>query len=248
MTSHIHRSHYDFDHIVCDRGYFDKEDFIRNRSATVDTPDEELHKYSVIDSSQLYFTDHHEHQFTLPPDPIQWLNNHIFKPGYLASIQEAKLKELKESPERLAELEADLKTLSDEIGTDYELHLKPDLFPEELWKFVRKRQRPLIKERFARYTTPNILEELVSDLLNKLKVKNNGSNTDKYLRAQALANLHAYRYIDPDHPPCVPGYKIPLKLTDNTPVHSKPRKISQIESAFLHWIHAQLTNVPLQSV
>ena len=97
----------------------------------------------------------------------------------------------------------------------------------------RKNQRLLVKERFAQYTTPNILQELVSELLNKLKVKNNGSLTDKYLRAQAYANLHAYGYIDPDHPPCVPGYKMLLKLTDNTPVHIKHQKISQIESAFL---------------
>ena len=130
----IDPSHYDFDHIVSDRGYYDKDDFIQTRSANVNTLDEEFNKYSVIDSSQLYFTDHHEHQFTLPPDPIQrrseaisktatpkmspnqiisgeqieWLNDHIFKPGYLAFIQPAELKELEESPERLAELKADL--------------------------------------------------------------------------------------------------------------------------------------------
>ena len=69
---------------------------------------------------------------------IEWMNDHFFKPGYLASIQAVELKELKESPERLVELEADLQTLSDEIGADYELHLKPELFPEELWKFVCK--------------------------------------------------------------------------------------------------------------
>ena len=90
---------------------------------------------------------------------------------------------------------------------------------------------PLVKEHFSLYTMPNILEELVSDLLNKLKVKNNGSLTDKYLRAQALANLRTYGYIE--HPPCVSGYKIPLKLTDSIPGHSKPQKLSQIESAFL---------------
>ena len=62
-------------------------------------------------------------------------NEHIFIPGNLASIQAAKMKELEDSPERLAQLESDLKTLADEIGTDYELHLKPALFPEDLWKY-----------------------------------------------------------------------------------------------------------------
>ena len=120
----IDPSHYNFDHIVCDRGYYDKDDFIQIRSANVNTQEEELNKYSVIDSSQLCFIDCHEHQFTLPPDPVQcrseaiskaaapktspnqisdvqieWLNDHIFKPGYLASIQEAEMKELEESPE-----------------------------------------------------------------------------------------------------------------------------------------------------
>ena len=130
---------------------------MNSRTQTVDrnTQDEEINKYSVIDSSQLSFTDNHENKFTLPPDPIRCrselisqgarpktyyifdeqierLNDHIFKSCYLASIQAAELKELEESLERQAELEADLNTLTDEIGSDYELHLKPGLFPEEL--------------------------------------------------------------------------------------------------------------------
>ena len=53
----------------------------------------------------------------------------------------AEMKEQEESPAaELAELKAIFKTLSDEIGTKHELHLKPQLFPEELWKFVRKDQ------------------------------------------------------------------------------------------------------------
>ena len=71
----------------------------------------------------------------IPDEQIEWSNDYIFKPGYLASIQAAELKELEESPERLAELETDLKTFSDKIDTNYELHVKPELFPEELWKF-----------------------------------------------------------------------------------------------------------------
>ena len=120
----IDPSQYDFNHIICNRGYYDKDQFIHARSANVSTQDEELNNYSVIDISQLYFTDHHEYKFTVPPDPIQcrsevifkaaspskspnqiisdeqteWLNDHIFKPVYLASIQAAELKELDESP------------------------------------------------------------------------------------------------------------------------------------------------------
>ena len=57
-------------------------------------------------------------------------------------IQAAELKEIDESPEQLFELEADLEYLSDEIDNNYELHLKPELLPQKLWKFIRKEQRP----------------------------------------------------------------------------------------------------------
>ena len=110
--------------------------------------------------------------FTLPPDPISCrsqinttlanndkpiskqsisdeqiarLNEHIFIPCYLASIQAAEMKEIEDLPERLAQLERDLKTIADEIRIDYELHLKPALFPEDLWKYVRSSQRTLVQ-------------------------------------------------------------------------------------------------------
>ena len=72
-------NHFNFDHIICDRGYFDKDDFIQTHANGKNTQTDELNQYSVIDSSQLYFTDHNDHQFTLPPDHIQCRSEFVSK-------------------------------------------------------------------------------------------------------------------------------------------------------------------------
>ena len=146
---------FDFEHT-----FYDKRPFDFQKEHSKDNPSEtDTEPGTVIDANSLYYTDYNKWNFTLPPDPIScrslintthadtdettskqtisdeqiaWLNEHIFTPGYLTSIQAAEMKELDESPERLAQLENDLKKLSDEIGTDYEWHLKPTLFPEDL--------------------------------------------------------------------------------------------------------------------
>ena len=57
-----------------------------------------------------------------------------------------------------------------------------------------------MQARFDRYHKVVILDELLTEIIEKLKVDNVGSETEKYLRAQALANLQAYGFIDPNLP------------------------------------------------
>ena len=54
-----------------------------------------------------------------------------------------------------------------------------------------------------------------------------------FLRAQALANLDAIFFTDPDNLGLVKDELFERELNDNTPVYCRPRRFSMLQQAFL---------------
>ena len=184
---------------------------------------------------------------------IDWMNQFMFEPGRLAEIQKEERERLDNDPIMKKELEEDIAELEDECTkADVEekensYQWKPESFPEEYWHYVRREQRPRVRVIFEKFELPDVLAELISDIKEKLNIGGKDPRIEKFLRAQVLANLDCYGYPDPEKPPTVPGYSMPLKLTDNIPVHSKPQKFSTLESAFLQArIHEFIKNGKLR--
>jgi len=169
-------------------------------------------------------------------EAVLWMNEYMHLPGRLHALQQEENANIERDPDRRKELEEDLKALKDEdelLGGDKLNHLRPDEFSEELWPYVHIRQKPSVKSRFESFISKEVLNILITDITTKLDICDKDKEIEKYLRAQALANLDCYGYPDPDNPPTIPGYMMPLKLEDNIPIFSGPQKLTLLETAFL---------------
>ena len=116
---------------------------------------------------------------------------------------------------------------------------KPLLFPDELWKYVRDELRPRVQSHWDRFP-PERLAVILEDM-KMLDVCPERPNQAKYVRAQALAHLHAYYHVDENDPPLMRGVSASIELTDNTPAVSRFRQnFSFLQMAFLNVKQAEL--------
>ena len=174
------------------------------------------------------------HNPMIDEEAIKWINDFMYEPGRLAELQKEEMEWVKQDPDRMQELQEDLEALrmeQEEYGPQWEL--KPKEFPDELWRYVRPQQKEICISRFDLFADKTVLQALIEDINNKLNINKQNEEVEKFLKAQAIANLDCYGYPDPDKPPTIPGYSMPLKLKDNVPVYTGPQRYAIIESAFL---------------
>ena len=159
-------------------------------------------------------------------DKFDWLYTEVLK-----EVQQNEQAVGATVSERDTELDEDTARILQEQCTQELADARPPEFPPELWKYVCDQQKPLIKDRFAKYPDAN-RAKLVKDIVENLDIYALPVATDLF-RAQALANLDAFGHPNPDNPPTIPGYEYKIELTDPNPVYHKPQRFNQTETAFL---------------
>jgi hypothetical protein len=128
--------------------------------------------------------------------------------------------------------------------------VRPELFPEELWKLVDPREKGFVEGRFKKFVSQEYLLECVTKIINDLDIcksdiksklpwldkfdDNNGEEWESQIfRAQALANIDVYFFADPDNQDFAKGIQAPIHTVDDKPFKCKPRKLSVVQQAFL---------------
>ena len=179
----------------------------------------------------------------IPSDKIAALNDTIYSYERLTQLQAIEQQTRTSSPERQAELEAELKDIVDNMCKLEGAILRPDDFPEELWIYVLDDQKPLVAARFALFS-PERRADLIKELLTDLDISTKqGVKLERFMRAQAIANLDTFGYPDPYSPPTIPGYTFRIETTHDKPIYKNPTRFTQQESAFLDARIYELVNL-----
>ena len=124
--------------------------------------------------------------------------------------------------------------------------LRPEEFPEELWKYVFDSQKVLVHDRWKVFkekcSPPERLQEVIQQIMKiDISVENSSRIAEEpYFRAQCMANLHIYAHPDPRDPPSVKGREYEINLSDTSPCTAAMRKTSLLEKAYLYWRTKQL--------
>ena len=179
----------------------------------------------------------------IPSEKIAALNDTIYSYERLKHLQEIEQRARTTDPARQAELEAELKDIVDNMCKLEGIILRPDDFPEELWPYVLDDQKPLVAARFALFP-PARRADLIKELLEELDISTKqGVKLERFMRAQALANLDTFGYPDPYSPPTIPGYTFRIETTHDKPIYKNPTRFTQQESAFLDARIYELVNL-----
>jgi transposase InsO family protein len=166
-------------------------------------------------------------------DAFDWLYTE-----YLRTVQKIEMASELAIEEKQKELEEDLDRLWKYQCSKELEELRPEDFPKELWKYVMDLQKPLVKDRFAKFPDP-IRTQLISDIMEKLDIYDI-KDAKEFFRAQALANIDVMGHPDPSNPPTIPGYDFTIDVNTKEPVYLKPQKFNQTETAFLEARIAEL--------
>jgi DNA-binding MarR family transcriptional regulator len=153
---------------------------------------------------------------------------------------QARLAEL-EQQEASAELQATHTYLAALRATHYCQplpELRPLLFPEHLWEYVLDTLKPTVGPAWKAWiaaAVPGRLEEVMGEIAGIDISKENAARELEapYLRAQCYAHLGVYGHPDPNNAPTIKGYSYDIELNDKTPVRSKMRRVSNLESCYL---------------
>ena len=126
---------------------------------------------------------------------------------------------------------------------------RPVEFPEELWEYVRPDQRPLVWERYSRFTDGEYLAECLTDIMTKLDIQpreefytpswftpqeGQPALQEHFVRAQALANPHIYFHPRPGEIAMAKDVVAEVVTTNDKPFKCRPRKYAVVQQAFLH--------------
>ena len=179
----------------------------------------------------------------IPSEKIAELNDTIYSYERLKQLQEIEQRSRTTDPARQAELEAELKDIVDNMCKLEGTILRPDDFPEELWPYVLDDQKPLVAARFALFPAAR-RADLIKELLEDLDISTKqGVKLERFMRAQAIANLDTFGYPDPYSPPTIPGYTFRIETTHDQPIYKNPTRFNQQEAAFLDARIYELVNL-----
>jgi len=179
----------------------------------------------------------------IPSDKIAALNDTIYCYEKLKHLQEIEQRTRTTSIARQAEVEAELKDIVDNMCKLEGRILRPDDFPEDLWSYVLDDQKPLVADRFALFPAAR-RAELINELLKDLDISTKqGVKLERFMRAQAIANLDTFGYPDPYSPPTIPGYTFRIETTHDQPIYKNPTRFNQQEAAFLDARIYELVNL-----
>ena len=97
-----------------------------------------------------------------------------------------------------------------------QVHLKPELFPIELWKYVQDDDKPRVKMKWNSFK-PERLRELIDQVMNLEIDKSTPGRAleEPIVRAQCLAWLDRYGHPDPHNPPRIEGHECRIELLDH---------------------------------
>ena len=131
----------------------------------------------------------------VPLPRIAELNEILYNVPKLRQLQEQEQATATSDPQRAIELEAELADIRATLCTGTSTATKPDDFPEELWKYVLDSQKPLVAARFALFPT-DVRQDLLKEITEKLDISTTfGNELERFMRAQALANLELFQII-----------------------------------------------------
>ena len=189
----------------------------------------------------------HETEFLdpnfVPMESIAELNENIYNSERLKSLQVREQKEILSDPARKEELLAELVEMKEKYCKVLSEDLRPPDFKEELWPYVFDSQKKGVAARFALFPAES-RSALIKEIEEKLDIsKQFGEELEKYMRAQALANLDVFGYPDPYEPPTVPGYTFRIQTIHDKPIYQNPQRFNQQESAFLDARIYELVNL-----
>ena len=189
----------------------------------------------------------HETEFLdphfVPMESIAELNENIYNSERLRSIQTAEQKKILSDPARKEELLAELIEIKQKYCKVLSEELRPSDFREELWPYVFDDQKKGVAARFALFPVES-RSALIKEIEEKLDIsKQFGEELEKYMRAQALANLDVFGYPDPYEPPTIPGYTFRIQTIHDKPIYQNPQRFNQQESAFLDARIYELVNL-----
>ena len=121
---------------------------------------------------------------------------------------------------------------------------RPDQFPKDLWDLVHPSQKKWVQGRFDKFEDKEYLKECVDKILKELDILHRQEekieweeqeiigNDDKLMRAQALANIDAYFFPDPNTAVLAKDVVAEINTTDERPMRCRPRKLSVVQQAF----------------
>jgi transposase InsO family protein len=179
----------------------------------------------------------------VPLQSIAELNDIIYDSERLQKMQQVEHKIILNDPSRKEELEMELVMVKAEYCKELNLNAKPEDFPIDLWSYVLDDQKELVASRFALFTN-EVRTTLISDIMEKLDIsKQFGEDLERYMRAQALANLDVFGYPNPYDPPTIPGYTFRIQTIHENPIYLPTQRFNQQETAFLEARLYELVNV-----
>jgi len=179
----------------------------------------------------------------VPLQSIAELNDIIYDSERLQKMQQVEHKIILNDPSRKEELEMELVMVKAEYCKELNLNAKPEDFPIDLWSYVFDDQKELVASRFALFTN-EVRTTLISDIMEKLDIsKQFGDDLERYMRAQALANLDVFGYPDPYDQPTIPGYTFRIQTIHENPIYLPTQRFNQQETAFLEARLYELVNV-----
>lgn len=125
--------------------------------------------------------------------------------------------------------------------------IRPDEFPEHLWELVDPGQRGFIRQRFEKFKDDEYRQECIDKILKELDINDTGvrhamkwgkgvnkeGREDEIMRAQALANIDIFFFVDKDTADLAKDVIAEINTTDEKPMRCRPRKLSVVQQAFL---------------
>ena len=122
---------------------------------------------------------------------------------------------------------------------------KPEEFPNELWEYVQPDQREITVVRFNKFKDRKHLEKCIEKIVKQLDIQHR--EDDKYhcewigrdvsshqmLLAQAVSNVDAYFFPDPEEVSMAKDVVAEINTTDEKPFKCTTRKLSVVQQAFL---------------
>ena len=125
--------------------------------------------------------------------------------------------------------------------------VRPEEFPEHLWELVDPKQQGYVRGRFEKFKDDEYREECINKILKELDIKdseirhalkwgkgvNKEGREEDIMRAQALANIDIFFFVDKDTAELAKDVEAEINTTDEKPMRCRPRKLSVVQQAFL---------------
>jgi exonuclease III len=125
--------------------------------------------------------------------------------------------------------------------------VRPEEFPEELWRLVDPGEQGFVQQRFEKFKDIQYRSECIKSILEDLDINNTEvqywlnwkdgdkieGREDQVMRAQALANMDIFFFVDKNTAELAKDVTAEINTTDEKAMRCRPRKLSVTQQAFL---------------